>query len=617
MPWSIKDTLDGLVADGHLVCADASDFLHGCVRIASERGGWSRPWRFSAEQVRTIGSCQAWHPGLFRQMARTTAGVTLEFETDSSEIFLEVLLDGEPSGSSAVLDAVRRGEDLPLDGFSADVDGRHLACRMPAERESIVTFVLDDEDAAPEPGVVMLPGVMGPRRMRIWLPALRGCAVRRIWGNGTSIDPVAQKSQLLVIGDSIAQGFVTEDPALSWPSVLADQLGLDLVNQGLGGQVFQPGSLLGIAAHVHPEVIVVALGENYRYEPCTMRPTARDIRNHLVEVARLWPEVPTYVMTPLWHDEEAYPSHPMSCWLRVPSMIAANAAAHDEMELVDGQRLMDHEPRLLADGYEHPNAEGAAQIARRLFLYIRPPEGLADDAVLRARALRLLKAAHRRVFPLMEALRRGIGQVLAAEKGCVILDLGNGQMLAWTPDATRSMDLLSQCGNLTALGLFNSEILGDAAVTLGLPVVVRSHVCSYRRKTLLELDPEKDVRELNETYADVIRAHYSHVEWLPEEHLRSALERGDFLGGFEVGKLVGFVGENLEGSFGLLEVFEGHRRKGWGRALVSAKINQVLNRGQVPWCEIFPDNTASLELHTSLGMFIGPADGLVFLMSEG
>lgn len=64
------------------------------------------------------------------------------------------------------------------------------------------------------------------------------------------------------------------------------------------------------------------------------------------------------------------------------------------------------------------------------------------------------------------------------------------------------------------------------------------------------------------------------------------------------------MGEHEEGSIGLLEVFEGHRREGWGEALVAAKVNACLNKGEVPWTEVYPQNRASLRLHKKLGFSV-------------
>ncbi len=366
-----------------LASAPAAGLLHGAVSAIEQDFRWVRPLRFADEQLRALGSCQAWHPGLFRQMARTTAGICVEFETDATEVALEVRVDPEPKGTRAVLAEVDRGEGAvpqPHDGISADADGHHLPCVMPEVGDNVVCFTLTGFDREDALGLQPLPGMARTRHVRIWLPCLRGCVVRDVVGNGSFVRPVAHRMQLLVLGDSIAQGFVAGDPALSWPALLADKLGLDVVNQGVGGQVFQPGSLFGLAGSLDVARIVVAYGENYRYEPCMARRVTRDIRSYLQEVARLWPNVPTQVVTPLWHDEEASPSHTMSCYEQVPSFLAAHAAPHDQMTLVDGLELMEHDAALMADGYEHPNEQGCRQIATRLNAVIRVP-GLRPSSV--------------------------------------------------------------------------------------------------------------------------------------------------------------------------------------------------------------------------------------------
>ena len=85
------------------------------------------------------------------------------------------------------------------------------------------------------------------------------------------------------------------------------------------------------------------------------------------------------------------------------------------------------------------------------------------------------------------------------------------------------------------------------------------------------------------------------------------------LGGFEDGRLCAFVGEHVEGSIGLLEVFEGSRRRGWGQALLAAKVAQQLDEGVVPWAEVWPENKASRSLMEKAGFFCAPADGMWFI----
>ena len=366
-----------------LACAPAAGLLHGEVNVIEQDFRWVRPLRFCDDQLRALGSCQAWHPGLFRQMARTTAGISIEFETDGDNVALELRVDGEPKGTREVLEVMDRSQQdgaLPHDGVSASVDKRQLGCQMPERDQTIVAWQLSGFDPEDAMGLQHLPGMARTRHVRIWLPALRGCMVRDVISDGSFVRPVPHRQNLLVLGDSIAQGFVSGDPSSSWPSLLAQRLGLGLVNQGIGGQVFQPGSLFGLAGIIDPARIVVAFGANYRYEPCMARRVSLDIRSYLGEVSRLWPDVPTHVLTPIWHNEEAWPSHGMSCYKQVPDLIAAQVAVHEQMVLVDGLELLDHDAKYFADGYEHPNEAGCKQIANRINAVMRVP-GLKPSSV--------------------------------------------------------------------------------------------------------------------------------------------------------------------------------------------------------------------------------------------
>lgn len=409
-------------ADGRslLVRAEAKPFVRGAVTCEDTRGDWVRPVRFAPRQVRSLGSCQAWHPGLYRQMARATAGVSLVFSTNASQIALEVAIDDEPTvvrdlrmrveGPSAeevrakAVRAIDAREEGPreaaggvalgvsaFDGIACEVDGQHLAPswgeeltvsldadgadlgKLPAGAR-LVSFVLDDPATAPGGGVQMLPGFGPTRRVRLWLPCLRGVRVRALWGDGTGFDAVPERPSLLVLGDGPAQGLACGDPSLAWPAQLASRLGCDLINQSLHRQVFQPGMLAGVGAIgnvADVAGIVVSLGATYRRERCAPRLAAADMRTFLAELARVFPNVPTWVLTPLWLDEARVPMHPGSCIDDLESMLAANVAAHDGMELVDGPRLIDHHAELLADGEELPGSKGMLQIARRLEKHIR------------------------------------------------------------------------------------------------------------------------------------------------------------------------------------------------------------------------------------------------------
>lgn len=348
----------------------AADLLRGALWCADDEDGWVLPQRLAPGQLRALGSVRAWHPGLFRQMAACTAGVCVAFSTDGHTARVEVRMGAASRPTRTMLaDVGRAGGVAPEAALvSVEVDGRPLGTFSPGERD-VVTFGLDDAATLPSPGMARLPGMGEPHEVRVWLPCLLPCAVRDVSVEGaTYLGPASERDVLLVLGDSIAQGFTVGDAALTWPALLAKRLGLDLVNQGIGGQVFQPGSLPAPAAVPRVAAVVVEFADNYRFERCSAAAVRRDARAYLAEVASAWPDTPTAVVTTPPHTETLYPTHPASCAAEVDALISEAAAPHAQMRLVDGSRLLPAARlgELLADGSDHPGAEGQRLMARAL-----------------------------------------------------------------------------------------------------------------------------------------------------------------------------------------------------------------------------------------------------------
>lgn len=378
----------GSAAVPEICCELARDFIRGAVHVEELPHKWVRPWRFLPRQRRALESCLAWYPGIYRQMVACTAGVRLEFETDASEVLVELRVDEEPRATRKVLEAVDgSGAKLAHDGLSYDVDGRHVALPMPEPGElagnpreewgpSVTLELADGVDVG---GLLQLPGFGDVHRVRLWLPALRGCELGRIAGNGTYVRPVdpataasgqADKKpvRLLVLGDSVAQGYVAEDPALAWPSLVASRLGADLLNQGVGAQVFQPTALMGLEGIEPPTLVVVALGENYRYGRCGERVVRREVTEFLAMVDRLWPEAGLVVLPPAPAKDSQIVRG--SCYAQVPDIVAEAAARlrsqrvaarHAALAMAENPAL--EGSKLVFDPDGHPTAAGAEELA--------------------------------------------------------------------------------------------------------------------------------------------------------------------------------------------------------------------------------------------------------------
>ena len=85
------------------------------------------------------------------------------------------------------------------------------------------------------------------------------------------------------------------------------------------------------------------------------------------------------------------------------------------------------------------------------------------------------------------------------------------------------------------------------------------------------------------------------------EYIHKRIAAGGMHGAFQKGELRRFIGMHSEGSVGMLEVLPQHRRKGAATALMAFMTGFCLERGWVPFSQIFHGNEASLALHRRLG----------------
>ena len=102
---------------------------------------------------------------------------------------------------------------------------------------------------------------------------------------------------------------------------------------------------------------------------------------------------------------------------------------------------------------------------------------------------------------------------------------------------------------------------------------------------------ENDLPMLTETY---------HL--ISPEEMEKVVRRKSVLLGYDGDCLVGFIGEHLEGSMGLLYVFPEYRRRGFGSALQMHYIVKTMENGYVPFGQVEKDNRNSLKLQQKIGM---------------
>ncbi len=354
---------------------DITDYLRGALLVGNADDGLIEPYRFSKKQLRYLDSV-----GRGRR-ACATAGVCLALVTTGNAVSLDCRVTGALDPAHPLYDAVMsrlgslgQAEDGLVDGIDVVIEGGQV--HTAAVRDGRISVDFDNPGHAPV-------------EVRIYLPLIMSVAVGRLATNGTAT-PARRRGYLLTLGDSITQGFVVGCPSLAYPALLAEALGLDLVNQAVCGYVFDPRTLIGMKA-LHkdpPAAITVAYGTNDWGRKGSGKKMRRDVAAYLDRLCELFPKTPIYVLTPLWRaDEEdeatlaGIPSGKPLSWVR--RSIERACRRHANVTVVDGLGVLPRNPFMFADGRLHPGSTGAAIVAEALAAAMRGDVAEEGRGVLR------------------------------------------------------------------------------------------------------------------------------------------------------------------------------------------------------------------------------------------
>ena len=205
---------------------------------------------------------------------------------------------------------------------------------------------------------------------------------------------------------------------------------------------------------------------------------------------------------------------------------------------------------------------------------------------------------------LIQIRKRGTAEILEeTENGIFLLDtVSNGVMLV-VENVETGKEWLRKHSDLhyTLLSVFDRELVDFIRAEYGLTEVLDCYQAVYPLKTPPACGKKLQIRCAAQQDLPIIMTHY---DKLSEAELQQVIARGNLFLAFHNGDAVGFVGEHLEGSMGLLEVFPDCRRQGYGAELESFMISRMLERGLLPYCQVEVDNEKSLALQRKLGMTV-------------
>lgn len=210
------------------------------------------------------------------------------------------------------------------------------------------------------------------RVVRVYLPNTLEIRLEGIClADGATIAPVPRSAyKLLCLGDSITQGMDARSPSSPYPVQLARLLGADLLNQGVGGHVFDAASL-DAEVPFQPDLVTVAYGTNDWTRGTRVDQLRSNVHGFLARLREIYPPTRTRVavLSPLWRTVMMDHLPPVDLAV-FREAILATASQFEGVIPIDGLSLVPGQPWYFADG-THPNDAGFGHYVMNLYRVLR------------------------------------------------------------------------------------------------------------------------------------------------------------------------------------------------------------------------------------------------------
>ncbi len=303
-----------------------------CVEYTEERDGTVIFSRFTKQQrnALTYGFGKSF----------LTAGVRLEFETDSSKLKIETSVDDS------------NYEKRTFYSFDIFCNGLEIGHIKNFNKEPVYPYKkYFNKDKSK---TIRLPH--GLNRICIYFPWSVQGMIRGIYiDDGAVMQPVIKKKKIIMFGDSITQGYDAAYPSNSYASRLADLLDADVINKGIGGSVFIP-KLAKERENFIPDIITVAYGTN-DWNGSEFDDFKNRCNLFYGNLADNYPDTPIYAISPIWRFDAEEP-RPIGSFGDVSTIIKETADKYDNITFIDGMNFIPKSRKYYRDSYLHPNDIG-------------------------------------------------------------------------------------------------------------------------------------------------------------------------------------------------------------------------------------------------------------------
>lgn len=203
----------------------------------------------------------------------------------------------------------------------------------------------------------------GEKQVSLYLPCLTGVEILEVRLESAAVlEPIEYAEKILVMGDSITQGYSAHFPSMTYVAQTAAYRNADYMNQAIGGETFHPEIITPL--DWKPTMAIISYGSNDWALKDRQRLLA-DGGAFLERFHSLYPTLPTVVITPVWRVDSPTRRGDDFRIEETDGIIQSIVAKYPNMRAVCGQKILPQIKELL-DDVAHPNELGFTVYAKRL-----------------------------------------------------------------------------------------------------------------------------------------------------------------------------------------------------------------------------------------------------------
>lgn len=310
---------------------------HGALSV-TEKNGIFTFHRFTDYQAKLYEDIND-----FRVKVPATSGVRLEFVTNAEKFSFDYNINIASSRRFYYFDVF-------VDGIMV----QHFGHEGLREAASTVTVKLAE----------------GEHRVAVYLPCLAKATLSNVTlSEGAVLVPVQRSRRLLCFGDSITQGYDAKYSSQTYANLLADKLDAEMIDQGIGGEVFRP-ALIDPDMDFDPDIITVAYGTN-DWSGREHDETVANANGFYAKLRETYPKAKIFAITPIWRADDDRVTK-VGTFAEGVQIVIDAATAQKDVTVIDGAKMIPHLPEVCSDKYLHPNDYGFKFYANALYAAIKP-----------------------------------------------------------------------------------------------------------------------------------------------------------------------------------------------------------------------------------------------------